>query len=55
MIERGRGYIVNINSLDCGRYTAGGSPSYSVSKAALRRLTENLAIELENLSYFVQR
>jgi NAD(P)-dependent dehydrogenase (short-subunit alcohol dehydrogenase family) len=47
MIAMGRGYIVNINSLDCGGATAAGSPAYSVSKTALRRLTEILAVELE--------
>jgi NAD(P)-dependent dehydrogenase (short-subunit alcohol dehydrogenase family) len=47
MIAMGRGYIININSLDCGGSTAAGSPAYSVSKTALRRLTEILAIELD--------
>ena len=53
MIERGRGYIVNINSLDCARSSAGGSPSYSVSKSALRRLTETLAIEIDGTGVVV--
>jgi 3-oxoacyl-[acyl-carrier protein] reductase len=47
MVERGDGYVININSLDCSRPGRGGSPAYSVSKAALRRLTELLAMELE--------
>jgi NAD(P)-dependent dehydrogenase (short-subunit alcohol dehydrogenase family) len=47
MIERGSGYVVNVNSLDCSRSTRTGSPAYSVSKTALRRLTEILAAELE--------
>jgi 3-oxoacyl-[acyl-carrier protein] reductase len=47
MVERGSGYVININSLDCSRPGRGGSPAYSVSKAALRRLTELLAMELE--------
>jgi 3-oxoacyl-[acyl-carrier protein] reductase len=53
MIRRGRGYIVNINSLDCARSTAGGSPSYSVSKSALCRLTETLATETEGTGVVV--
>jgi NAD(P)-dependent dehydrogenase (short-subunit alcohol dehydrogenase family) len=47
MIEHAAGYIININSLDCARASAGGSPAYSVSKTALRRLTEALAVDLE--------
>ena len=48
MVARGEGYVININSLDCSRPALGGSPAYSVSKAALRRLTEILAMELDN-------
>jgi 3-oxoacyl-[acyl-carrier protein] reductase len=47
MVARGSGFVININSLDCSRPGRGGSPAYSVSKAALRRLTELLAMELE--------
>jgi 3-oxoacyl-[acyl-carrier protein] reductase len=47
MIERGSGYVININSLDCSRPARVGSPAYSVSKTALRRFTEILALELE--------
>jgi NAD(P)-dependent dehydrogenase (short-subunit alcohol dehydrogenase family) len=46
MVERGRGYVININSLDCSRAADAGSPVYGVSKTALRRLTEILAAEL---------
>ncbi len=47
MVSRGRGYVVNVNSLDCTRSARVGSPAYSVSKTALRRFTEILALELE--------
>jgi 3-oxoacyl-[acyl-carrier protein] reductase len=53
MIESAAGYIININSLDCSRAAAGGSPAYSVSKTALRRLTEALAIDLEGTGVVV--
>jgi 3-oxoacyl-[acyl-carrier protein] reductase len=53
MIEHAAGYIININSLDCSRAAAGGSPAYSVSKTALRRLTEALAIDLEGTGVVV--
>ncbi len=46
MIERGRGYVVNVNSLDCSRSEDAGSPAYGVSKTALRRFTEILGAEL---------
>jgi NAD(P)-dependent dehydrogenase (short-subunit alcohol dehydrogenase family) len=46
MIERGGGYVININSLDCSRSADAGSPVYSVSKTALKRLTEIQAAEL---------
>lgn len=48
MVSRGHGYVVNINSLDCTRSSSAGSPAYSVSKTALRRFTEILALELES-------
>jgi len=53
MIEHAAGYIININSLDCSRAAAGGSPAYSVSKTALRRLTEALAVDLEGTGVVV--
>ncbi len=53
MTVRGAGYVININSLDCARSTVAGSPAYSVSKTALRRLTETLALELEGTGVMV--
>lgn len=48
MIERGRGCIINVNSLaGIDARTAGGGSAYGVSKAALFRLTDILATELE--------
>jgi 3-oxoacyl-[acyl-carrier protein] reductase len=47
MVERGNGYVINVNSLDCSRSSDAGSPAYSVSKTALRRFTEIQAAELE--------
>jgi len=46
MVSRGRGYIVNINSLAGARALPGFS-AYSVSKAALFRMTDILAASLE--------
>ena len=40
MVSRSHGYVVNINSLDCSRPARDGSSAYSVSKSALRRMTE---------------
>jgi 3-oxoacyl-[acyl-carrier protein] reductase len=53
MLARGRGYVININSLDCSRPTRGGSPAYSVSKSALRRMTEILAMQVEGTGVVV--
>jgi 3-oxoacyl-[acyl-carrier protein] reductase len=53
MVDRGRGYVININSLDCSRPTRAGAPAYSVSKTALRRLTELLALQLEGTGVVV--
>jgi len=53
MVERGRGYVININSLDCSRPARTGAPAYSVSKTALRRLTEILALQLDGTGVVV--
>lgn len=47
MVQRGRGRIINLNSLaGIDARTAGGGSAYGVSKAALFRLTDVLAAEL---------
>ena len=46
MIERGSGRVVNMNSL-AGMRALPSVSAYSVSKAALARLTDNLAASLE--------
>ena len=46
MVQRGRGYVLNINSLAGSRSFRGWS-AYGASKAALMRLTEGLAVELD--------
>ncbi|MCU1491081.1 MAG: fabG 6 [Acidimicrobiaceae bacterium] len=46
MVDRQRGYVVNINSLDCSRSADAGSPVYSISKTALGRFTEIQDAEL---------
>ena len=53
MVDRGRGYVININSLDCSRPARTGAPAYSVSKTALRRLTEILALQLDGTGVVV--
>jgi 3-oxoacyl-[acyl-carrier protein] reductase len=53
MVEQGRGYVVNINSLDSSRPARAGAPAYSVSKTALWRLTELLALQLEGTGVVV--
>jgi NAD(P)-dependent dehydrogenase (short-subunit alcohol dehydrogenase family) len=53
MLARGFGYVININSLDCSRPARAGSPAYSVSKAALRRMTEILAMQVEGKGVIV--
>jgi 3-oxoacyl-[acyl-carrier protein] reductase len=53
MVSRGHGYVININSLDCSRPARNGSSSYSVSKSALRRLTEILAMQVEGTGVIV--
>ncbi|BEP14662.1 glucose 1-dehydrogenase [Acidothermaceae bacterium B102] len=45
MVARGRGYVVNIASLQ-GSRAFNGSSAYGASKAALMRLTDSLANEL---------
>lgn len=45
MLARGRGYIINVNSLQ-GSDPAGSPLPYGVSKAALMRLTDGLAGQL---------
>lgn len=44
MLSRRRGHIININSLQ-GSRSGGTSAAYSVSKAALMRLTDSIAAE----------
>jgi short-subunit dehydrogenase len=46
MVERGRGYVVNISS-DHGRAPAPGTPAYSASKAALSAFSESIAHEVK--------
>lgn len=47
MVDRGRGRIINVNSLvGIDARTAGGASAYGVSKAALFRFTDILAAEL---------
>lgn len=47
MVDRGRGRIININSLvGIDARTAGAASAYGVSKAALSRFTDILAAEL---------
>ena len=53
MVKHGKGYVININTLDSSRPTRGGAPAYSVSKTALRRLTELLALQLEGTGVVV--
>jgi 3-oxoacyl-[acyl-carrier protein] reductase len=53
MVERGEGYVINVNSLDCSRPTRAGAPAYSVSKTALRRFSELLALQLEGTGVVV--
>ena len=53
MVSRGQGYVVNINSLDCSRPARDGSSAYSVSKSALRRMTEILAMQVEEAGVIV--
>ncbi|MFU8854415.1 SDR family NAD(P)-dependent oxidoreductase [Micromonospora sp. SL1-18] len=45
MLRRGRGHIININSLQ-GSHALGTSVAYAVSKAALMRFTDALAEEI---------
>ena len=53
MVEQGHGYVININSLDCSRPTRTGASAYSVSKTALRRMTEILALQLDGAGVVV--
>jgi 3-oxoacyl-[acyl-carrier protein] reductase len=53
MVERGEGYVININTLDASRPTRAGAPAYSVSKTGLRRLTELLALQTEGTGVVV--
>jgi 3-oxoacyl-[acyl-carrier protein] reductase len=53
MVERGKGYVINVNTLDSSRPTRAGASAYSVSKTALRRLTELLALQLEGTGVVV--
>lgn len=54
MMDAGRGYIININSRAAVWNDPGGSGSaYSVSKAALSRLTAALAMEAGDRGVFV--
>ena len=52
MLERGRGHIVNVNSLQ-GSNPAGSPLSYGVSKAAVMRLTDGLAAQLDGTGVIV--
>ena len=52
MIERGHGYVVNMNSLQGSRSMPGGT-AYGSSKAALHRLTDTLAQELDGTGVVV--
>jgi short-subunit dehydrogenase len=45
MLERGRGYVLNISS-DHGRAPAPGTPAYSASKAAVSAFSESIAHEV---------
>lgn len=45
MVDRGRGYVVNMNSMQASRAMPGGV-AYGASKAALMRVTDTLAQEL---------
>jgi NAD(P)-dependent dehydrogenase (short-subunit alcohol dehydrogenase family) len=56
MMKRNRyGRIVNVSSLGCSLHymQEGGSPAYSVSKAALNVLTRKLAAELRGTGILV--
>jgi NAD(P)-dependent dehydrogenase (short-subunit alcohol dehydrogenase family) len=45
MVERVPGRIVNISSMGAYRYDGNGAALYSITKAAINRLTEVLAVE----------
>lgn len=52
MVARGRGYVLNVNSLQ-GSRSFPGCASYGASKAALMRLTDALAAEVDGTGVVV--